>query len=69
MNLVEMLADENECIYDQSCYYGHRVIGHAVYCHNYAWKGSPRKCRRSHFTGGEIKDEDCKGFKPNTRLK
>jgi hypothetical protein len=37
-----------------------------VYCHNQTWKDAPRKCRRTWYTGGEINDEDCPGYEPNT---
>lgn len=65
MNLVELLADDDECVFDQPCAHGHRVVGHAVYCHNTEWADSPRKCRRTLYTGGRIRDEDCAGFAPN----
>ena len=64
-NLVEMFADEEDCAFDQPCAYGHRVEGHSVYCHNNHWKDAPRKCHRTWFTGGEVRDEDCPGFKTN----
>lgn len=65
LNLVEMAAEDDDCAFDQPCAYGHRVEGHAVYCHNTSWLYSPRKCRRSWYTGGEVRDEDCKGYRPN----
>lgn len=68
LNLVEMLADDEDSAFDQPCKYGHRVEDHAVYCHNDAWKESPRKCRRTWYTGGEVRDEDCPGFEPNPLL-
>ena len=37
-NIVEMVADHEDCAFDQPCKYGHRVEGHAVYCHNDEWK-------------------------------
>ncbi len=67
-NIVEIMAasDPNEdCAFDQPCAYGHRVGGHAVYCHNDEWKEGPRKCRRTWYTGGKVRDEDCEGFKPH----
>lgn len=67
LNLVELVSDE-ESAFDQPCIYGHRVDGHAVYCHNDTWLYAPRKCRRTWYTGGEIRDEDCKGYKPNPRF-
>ena len=64
MNLVEMLADLEDIRWDQPCAHGCRIETHAVYCHNTEWDGAPRKCRRSWYTGGETRDEDCPGFKP-----
>jgi hypothetical protein len=64
-NLVELLADEGDCAFDQPCAHGHRVEVHAVYCHNTEWADAPRKCRRTWYSGGEVRDEDCPGFKPN----
>lgn len=66
-NLVEMISDE-EGGFDQPCAFGNRCGGHAVYCHNSKWLYSPRKCRRTWYTGGEVKDEDCEGYAPNPRL-
>jgi hypothetical protein len=67
-NLVELMADDDEeCVFDQPCHYGHRVGCHAVYCHNDGWKDAPRKCRQTWYTGGRERDEDCPGFKPNER--
>ena len=65
LNLVEMIADQEDCAFDQSCKFGHRVEHHAVYCQNDKWEDGPRKCRRTWYTGGEDKDEDCEGYKPN----
>ena len=65
-NIVELMtAGNDECAFDQPCKYGHRVESHAVYCHNDGWVEGPRKCRRTWYTGGEVKDEDCEGFEPN----
>jgi hypothetical protein len=64
-NLVEMLGDENDSAFDQPCKYGHRVEDHSVYCHNDEWVDGPRKCRRTWYSGGEVRDEDCPGFAPN----
>ena len=65
-NIVEMMTDGDEdCAWDQPCAFGHRVGGHAVYCHNERWLYAPRKCRRTWYTGGKRRDEDCRGFKPN----
>jgi len=68
-NIVEMVADHEDCAFDQPCKYGHRVEGHAVYCHNDEWKEGPRKCRRTWHTGGEVMDEDCEGFAANPDYK
>lgn len=62
-NVVEMMDDEQA--FDQPCAFGNRCGGHAVYCHNEAWPDSPRKCRRTWYTGGETRDEDCPGFVAN----
>jgi hypothetical protein len=66
-----MIADEDDCAFDQPCIYGHRVNGHAVYCHNEKWKSAPRKCRCSWYYGGKKGDEDkdCPGFKKNPTYK
>jgi hypothetical protein len=69
INLVEFLDDGEDSAFDQTCKYGHRVGCHAVYCHNDKWVGAPRKCHRTWYTGGEIRDEDCEGFSPNQNLK
>lgn len=63
-NLVEILADDDECAFDQPCKNGNRVDGHAVYCHS-EHPDAPRKCRRTWYTGGEVKDEDCPFYIPN----
>ena len=69
-NIVEMIQEPgSDCAFDQPCKFGHRVEGHAVYCHNDAWQDGPRKCRRTWYTGGESKDEDCPGFQPNPEFK
>lgn len=65
-NIVEVMQESGaDCAFDQPCKFGHRVEGHAVYCHNDAWSDGPRKCRRTWYSGGEVKDEDCPGFQPN----
>lgn len=65
-NIVEFLQEpDSDCAFDQPCKFGHRVEGHAVYCHNDEWHDSPRKCRRTWYSGGRHKDEDCPGFQPN----
>lgn len=64
-NIVEMMAlgdDDEECAFDQPCHFGHRIGGHAVYCHNDAWPDSPRKCRRNRT---DFLHEDCPGFVAN----
>ena len=63
-NIVELIADEDGG-FDQPCRFGNRVESHAVYCHNSGWVDAPRKCRRTWYTGGEVKDEDCPGYEPN----
>ncbi len=72
INLVELVADQADCAFDQPCIYGHRVERHAVYCHNEKWANSPRKCRHTWYykeigTGKE--DKDCPGFKLNPDYK
>lgn len=62
VNAVEVISDGTKCAFDQPCRYGYRVESHAVYCHNLRWLYSPRKCRRTWYTGGDIRDEDCPGF-------
>jgi hypothetical protein len=64
LNVVEVIADD-DCAFDQPCAFGHRVEGHAVYCHNEAWPNSPRKCRRTWYTSGRVRDEDCPGYVAN----
>jgi hypothetical protein len=63
LNWVEMFSDEEEQSFNQSCKFGNLVYGHAVYCHCDK-EGAPRKCRRTWYTGGDVKDEDCEYFKP-----
>lgn len=65
VNLVELVAEPDDCAFDQPCAHGHRVDGHAVYCHNQDWADAPRKCRRTWYTGGVTRDEDCPGFSAN----
>lgn len=64
-NLVEMITEDDKQAFDQPCKFGNRCEGHAVYCHNAEWKNAPRKCRRSWYTGGMEKDQDCEGYQPN----
>ena len=66
INLVEMVGDESA--FDQPCRHGNRVESHAVYCHSET-PGMPRKCRRTWYTGGKTRDEDCPGFVPNPDFK
>lgn len=69
-NIVEAIQESDaDCAFDQPCKFGHRVDGHAIYCHNDEWTDSPRKCRRTWYSGGETKDEDCPGFQPNMAFK
>lgn len=63
INLVAAFADE--VCFDQPCAFGQRVDGHAVYCTNEKWDDAPRKCRRTWYTGGEVSDYTCEGFKEN----
>lgn len=66
INVVELIQEPDaDCAFDQPCKFGHRVEGHAVYCHNDAWEDSPRKCCRTWYSGGKTRDEDCPGFQPN----
>lgn len=69
VNIVEMIADEEDCAFDQPCAHGHRVDSHAVYCHNEAWLYAPRKCRRTQgpsFCGDNARPhEKCAGFLAN----
>lgn len=66
INWVELIDDEQA--FDQSCKYGNRVDSHAVYCHSED-QNAPRKCRRTWYTGGQVKDEDCPFYSPNPNLK
>lgn len=68
MNWVEELAGEDEQSFNQACKYGNLVDGHAVYCHCEN-PNAPRKCRRTWYTGGEEKDEDCPFFEANPNFK
>lgn len=65
INPVELMANQEDCAFDQPCIFGNRVEGHAVYCHNEKWFESPRKCRRTWYTGGKDPDEACTGYEPN----
>lgn len=60
-NIVEIVADEEDCAWDQPCKFGYRVQTHAVYCHCDGWLYSPRKCRRNRT---DFLHENCRGFKP-----
>ena len=66
-NLVEWMDDDQA--FDQPCAHGNRVNGHAVYCHNTGWPAAPRKCRRTWYTGGKTRDEDCPGYEANPDYK
>lgn len=66
INLVEMI--DNNQAFNQPCAFGNLIEGHAVYCHNDSWLYAPRKCRRTWYTGGERRDEDCPGYVPNPQL-
>ena len=66
-NIVELVSDGEDCAFDQPCAFGHRIESHAVYCHNTKWENAPRKCRKTWYTGGETRDEDCPGFKLNEK--
>ena len=71
-NIVEVVAeneedDEERPRFNQSCRFGCLVPHHAVYCHNSTWIDAPRKCRRTWYTGGNVKDENCPGFEPRER--
>lgn len=61
-NVVEVIADEDNCAWDQPCAFGYRVDLHAVYCHNDKWLYAPRKCRRNR---DDFPHEKCRGFKAN----
>ena len=63
-NLVEVIFGDGPN-FNQPCKYGNLVEGHAVYCHNDNWLDRPRKCRRTWYTGGQERDEDCEGYAPN----
>lgn len=52
--------------FNQKCKFGGLVNGHAVYCHSKN-EEAPRKCRRTWYTGGEVKDETCPFFEPNNK--
>lgn len=67
MNIIELICEESA--FDQPCKYGNRVECHVVYCHNNTWEDAPRKCRRTWYTGGEERDEDCPGYEPNPNYK
>lgn len=62
---LALASVDEDTKYDQPCHYGLRVGNHAVYCENE--KMSCRKCKRSWYTCGEERDEDCEGFKINRR--
>ena len=66
VNLVELMADGDECAFDTPCLHGHHVKGHAIYCHNREWKHSPRKCRRGPFSFEGVTFDGCPGYCANT---
>lgn len=59
------LCFDSDFFYDQPCYWGSRFGTHAVYCH---CKKGPMKCRRTWFTSGQTKDEECEHFKENEEM-
>jgi hypothetical protein len=63
-NMVELMTEDEEQ-FETPCLHGNLCEGHAVYCHNDEWTEGPRKCRRTWYTGGEVRDEDCPGFAAN----
>lgn len=65
INELLMVEEGEDCAHDQPCKYGHRTGGHAVYCTNAGWLDAPMKCRRTWYTDGEVRDEDCEGFAAN----
>ena len=65
-NIVELVAEAEDCAWDQPCKFGHRVDTHAVYCHNKGWLYAPRKCRRNRT---DYLHESCRGFKVNPEVK
>ena len=68
MDLAELIISQDEgSAFDQPCHWGNRVGNLSVYCHNKKWLGAPRKCRCTWYTGGEVRDEDCQGYKANNR--
>lgn len=60
-NVVEILADEEDCAFDQPCLYGYRVENYKVYCHNNVWLYAPSVCHRSL----SYPHAQCPGFKEN----
>lgn len=66
-NLVEILADDSEKSFNQSCKFGCLVAGHAVYCHSDN-SDAPRKCHKTWASGGEVKDEDCEFYQKRELL-
>ena len=67
-NLVELMVGHEEGGgFNQPCAHGNLVVGHSVYCHNSEWADAPRKFRRTWYTGGMTRDEDCEGFKANSK--
>ena len=70
IDLIELMAEDEKCAFDQPCKYGYRIENHAVYCHNKNWPGAPRKCHRSWYWKEYKKDQKdsdyhCPGFEAN----
>lgn len=67
MNIVELLADDDDCAFDQPCKYAHRVETHAAYCHaGMFWKDAPRKCPYWRNASPANEWEECEGFDANS---
>lgn len=59
----QIVSIKDDQAFDQACKYGCNVFGHSVYCKN---EDAPsRKCRRTLYTGGEVRDEDCEWYEAN----
>lgn len=73
LNVVEMLAGDDDSGFDRPCAFGFRVEQYAVYCHNKSWLYAPSKCPRCSETG--VGHEDCRphascpGFRINALRK
>lgn len=65
IDIAKIVTTSSEgAYYDQPCRFGCRAGDHAVYCESER-AGMPRKCRRTWYTGGAIRDQDCPGYEPN----